>query len=236
MSAAGYEVAIVPARGDDDMATVVRLFREYQISIGVDLSFQGFEEELGMLPGVYAAPRGEILMARVGRAAAGVVALRPLAGDDSACEMKRLYVRPAFRAAKLGRRLAEAILTEARRAGYRRIVLDTIESLFAGLNNTAVLRAELRRLFSWFRERGITAVIVWVSPSSRIVRPTTSGAPPKARCHRPCEMTTVCSSTSSRCVASAARRPYSGGTWSSERRSDVTRSPSTRSAPWASRP
>ncbi len=120
------------------MAAVARLFREYQVSIGVDLCFQGFEEELATLPGHYGPPRGEILMARAGRAAAGVVALRPLlkfdgggASDDGACEMKRLYVRPAFRAAKLGRRLAERVLAEARRLGYRRIVLDTLKDMTA---------------------------------------------------------------------------------------------------------
>lgn len=143
-----FDPAITPARGDDDLAAVARLFREYQISIGVDLCFQGFEEELATLPGLYAPPAGEILVARAGRATAGVVALRPLPdfgakapscgggravapGQDGVCEMKRLYVRPAFRAAKLGRRLAQSILAEARRLGYRRIVLDTLADMAA---------------------------------------------------------------------------------------------------------
>jgi putative acetyltransferase len=138
---AAFDLGISPARGDDDLAAVARLFREYQISIGVDLCFQGFEEELATLPGHYAPPRGEILMARAGRAAAGVVALRPLpkydgvptdgAPRDGACEMKRLYVRPAFRAARLGRQLAERVMAEARRLGYRRIVLDTLKEMTA---------------------------------------------------------------------------------------------------------
>ena len=142
-----FDLAITPARGDEDLAAVARLFREYQISIGTDLCFQGFEEELKTLPGHYAPPRGEILMARAGRAAAGVVALRPLpnyggarltcggSGLDGAangtCEMKRLYVRPAFRAAKLGRRLAERVIAEAQRLGYRRLVLDTLKDMTA---------------------------------------------------------------------------------------------------------
>ncbi len=129
------------------MAAVARLFREYQISIGTDLCFQGFEEELKTLPGAYAPPRGEILMARAGRAAAGVVALRPLpnyggarltcggaglsGATDGVCEMKRLYVRPAFRAAKLGRRLTERVIAESRRLGYRRLVLDTLKEMAA---------------------------------------------------------------------------------------------------------
>lgn len=136
MTTAAFDLAITPARGEDDLASVARLFREYQISIGTDLCFQGFEEELKTLPGHYAPPRGEILMARAGRAAAGVVALRPLpayggrATDDTS-EMKRLYVRPAFRAAKLGRRLAERAIEDSRRLGYRRLVLDTLADMTA---------------------------------------------------------------------------------------------------------
>lgn len=147
MSTATFDIAITPARGDDDMAAVARLFREYQISIGTDLCFQGFEEELKTLPGAYAPPRGEILMARAGRAAAGVVALRPLpnyggarltcggaglsGATDGVCEMKRLYVRPAFRAAKLGRRLTERVIAESRRLGYCALVLDTLKEMTA---------------------------------------------------------------------------------------------------------
>ena len=138
MSTAAFELAITPARGEEDMAAVARLFREYQISLGTDLCFQGFEEELKTLPGAYAPPRGEILMARAGRAAAGVVALRPLPDYGTAlsaagvvCEMKRLYVRPAFRTAKLGRRLAERVIDEARQRGYRSLVLDTLKEMTA---------------------------------------------------------------------------------------------------------
>jgi ribosomal protein S18 acetylase RimI-like enzyme len=154
VSTASFDLAITPARGGEDLADVARLFREYQIAIGVDLTFQGFEEELSGLPGHYAPPRGEILMARAGRAAAGVVALRPLPNYGGArltcggaglhsgatdgaptmggvCEMKRLYVRPAFRAAKLGRHLAERVIGEARRLGYRSLVLDTLKDMTA---------------------------------------------------------------------------------------------------------
>lgn len=138
MSTAAFDLAITPARGEEDLAAVARLFREYQISLGTDLCFQGFEEELKTLPGAYAPPRGEILMARAGRAAAGVVALRPLpdygtplSAAGAVCEMKRLYVRPAFRAAKLGRRLAERVMDEARQRGYRSLVLDTLKEMTA---------------------------------------------------------------------------------------------------------
>jgi putative acetyltransferase len=133
-ASAAFDLAISPARGEDDLAAVARLFREYQISIGTDLCFQGFEEELATLPGHYAPPKGEILIARAGRASAGVVALRPLTKYEApgeTCEMKRLYVRPAFRAAKLGRHLAERVIAEAQRLGYRRLVLDTLKDMTA---------------------------------------------------------------------------------------------------------
>ncbi len=107
------------------------IFREYAASLKVDLCFQSFEEELATLPGEYAEPRGALLMARVKAEVAGCCALRPMDSVDypNACEMKRLYVRPAFRGIGLGRRLAEAILDCARRAGYDCVLLDTLDDM-----------------------------------------------------------------------------------------------------------
>lgn len=97
------------------------LFLEYAQQLGFSLCFQGFDKELERLPGEYGPPRGALLLAP-GR---GCVALKPF--DGATAELKRLYVRPSARGEKLGRRLAEAAIAEARERGYARIVLDTIE-------------------------------------------------------------------------------------------------------------
>src|ERR1700687_2794524 len=116
-------LTIVAAVTPRDVETVRELFREYQQSLGVDLGFQGFEQELASLPGNYAPPRGRLLIVRDGDEAAGCVALRPL-GDDL-CEMKRLYLRPSLRGKGAGRALATRVIDEARAIGYRTMRLDT---------------------------------------------------------------------------------------------------------------
>jgi ribosomal protein S18 acetylase RimI-like enzyme len=121
------DLKIVPARDPEDVPTVRVLLREYADALGVDLSFQDFDRELAELPGDYAPPGGALLLAWDGALPAGCVALRRL--EPEVCEMKRLYVRPDFRGRGLGRRLAVAILDEARRIGYRRIRLDTLPSM-----------------------------------------------------------------------------------------------------------
>ena len=115
---------IVVATTPEQIATVAALFREYASSLGVDLSFQHFEEELASLPGDYAPPRGRLLLA-----SEGCVALRPLDGDI--CEMKRLYVRPSARGTGLGRALIERAIDEARAIGYRAMRLDTLPAMHA---------------------------------------------------------------------------------------------------------
>jgi len=106
-----------------DLDLVRTLFREYAEELGVDLCFQGFDEELASLPGKYAPPQGAILLA----GEVGCVALRER--GDGVCEMKRLFVRPAGRGTGLGRQLAKAILERGENLGYREMVLDTLDHL-----------------------------------------------------------------------------------------------------------
>jgi len=122
-------VEIVDGSSPDRLPEVRLLFEEYAASLGFDLSFQDFERELAELPGEYAPPGGRLLLALEDREPAGCVALRAL--DLGACEMKRLYVRPAFRGHGLGRALALAIVEEARAVGYARMRLDTVPAMAA---------------------------------------------------------------------------------------------------------
>jgi putative acetyltransferase len=126
----------------DEMGLVRELFVEYAQSLGFDLGFQGFEEEVATLPGKYARPMGRLLLALCGEEPAGCVGLRPF--DARRCEMKRLYVRPAYRGRGIGEALLGRFLKEARgieaaegdlgsdignNPRYRSVVLDTIEPL-----------------------------------------------------------------------------------------------------------
>ena len=112
------------ATTDEHINSARTLFEEYAASLGFSLCFQNFDQELKNLPGDYAPPNGRLLLALENDELAGCIALRKL--NDSACEMKRLFVRPAHRATGLGRFLAEAIIDEARKLGYTHMRLDTI--------------------------------------------------------------------------------------------------------------
>ncbi|MGH9883012.1 MAG: GNAT family N-acetyltransferase [Pyrinomonadaceae bacterium] len=115
---------IVQAITPSDIQTARELFREYAAWLGLDLCFQNFEKELADLPGEYSPPRGRLLLALTETDIAGCVALRSI--GNNVCEMKRLFVRPAFRAHGLGRKLAERIVEEARTIGYDKMRLDTL--------------------------------------------------------------------------------------------------------------
>jgi len=117
----------------EDWEATRAIFCEYRDSLAVDLCFQGFDAELAALPGDYAPPGGLLLLALVDGAVAGCGAFRPLPDADyaNACEMKRLYVRPAFRRFGLGRLLAHALMDRATEAGYSAMLLDTLDEMEA---------------------------------------------------------------------------------------------------------
>ena len=121
------ETSIVEVGSGDDLQQTRIIFQEYADSLGSDACIQNFAEELAALPGDYARPKGRLLLAMVQEQVAGCAALRSL--DVETGEMKRVYVRPAFRGLGLGRMLAESILRESRLAGYRRVRLDTLRSM-----------------------------------------------------------------------------------------------------------
>ena len=115
------------ARTPDDVAAVRALILEYQASLGVDLAFQHFADEIASLATTYGPPAGALLLATLNGAPAGCVGVRPLA--PGCCEMKRLYVRPSARGIHLGRHLAERAMTAARVLGYTCMRLDTLPSM-----------------------------------------------------------------------------------------------------------
>lgn len=127
------ETALLTPTTTVELAAVREIFLEYAQTLRVDLDFQGFDAELSSLPGDYAPPRGALLLACVADQVAGCCALRPMDSSDypNAAEMKRLFVRKAFRGFGLGRQLTEAILDEARRAGYSCVLLDTLDDMEA---------------------------------------------------------------------------------------------------------
>lgn len=114
---------IVTSSNIESIKLARTMFREYESWLGLDLCFQGFETELASLPGKYDLPDGRLILAFLADEAAGCVALRRL--DDATCEMKRLFVRPAFQGTGLGRKLIEAVIAAGLDCGYERLRLDT---------------------------------------------------------------------------------------------------------------
>jgi len=126
---AAVGLAIFQAESAAQLAEVRALFREYAGSLNFSLQFQNFDRELAELPGDYAPPEGRLLLADLRGDTAGCVALHQW--KPGICEMKRLYLRPQFRGKGLGRILSEAVISEARKIGYRRMRLDTVEPVMA---------------------------------------------------------------------------------------------------------
>ena len=124
-------IQVTDATSQEALHHARRLFRSYVAefadSIAETLGFQGFESELSGLPGRYAPPSGCLLLAMEGDRPAGCVAMRDLSGGT--CEMKRLYVAPEYRGRGLGRLLVEGVVGRAERAGYRRMMLDTVPEM-----------------------------------------------------------------------------------------------------------
>ena len=118
------------AESAPQIAAVRELFLEYANSLNFSLCFQSFEKELAGLPGDYAPPEGRLVLATLDSDPAGCVALHKL--EEEICEMKRLYVRPAFRGKGLGRILAERVVADAKEIGYKRLRLDTVEPVMRG--------------------------------------------------------------------------------------------------------
>lgn len=132
-SSAAAHIQIFPAHSVSQLQQIRALFEDYQADLGVDLCFQGFAAELNDLPGEYSEPGGALLLASVDQSPAGCCAFRPLHNTDhlNACEMKRLFVRPAFRGLGLGRMLVEQTMTLAHLAGYTTMLLDTLRDMEA---------------------------------------------------------------------------------------------------------
>ena len=133
MTDSAPEIALLPADTPELVEAARALFREYAGGLDVDLCFQHFDAELACLPGDYAPPSGALLLATVDGEIAGCGAMRALPEADyaNACEMKRLYVRRAFRRFGLGRVIAQALMDRADAAGYSTILLDTLDDMEA---------------------------------------------------------------------------------------------------------
>jgi putative acetyltransferase len=111
------------AKTETDIQTARELFREYEAWLGMDLCFQGFEEELAGLPGKYAPPDGRLFLVDTGGVPTGCIAMRKL--EDGICEMKRLFFRENARGQGLGNELIEKLIDDAREIGYAKMRLDT---------------------------------------------------------------------------------------------------------------
>jgi carbonic anhydrase len=127
VGAGGTAIRVLGAEHVVELEQVRQFFRNYAAWLGVDLSYQNFDEEMATLPGRYAAPEGRLFYAEIDGKGAGCVGIRPY--SEGVCELKRLYVDPAFRGLGVGRDLALAAIRAARKIGYRKIMLDTVPAM-----------------------------------------------------------------------------------------------------------
>ncbi len=122
---------ILKAETEEQLQQIRTLFLEYAQSLHFELCFQNFDEELKHLPGEYVPPHGQLILAVEQDQAAGCVVLCRI--DERTCEMKRLYVKPAFRHRGIGRALAVEIISMALSSGYECMRLDTIDTMGSAL-------------------------------------------------------------------------------------------------------
>jgi GNAT superfamily N-acetyltransferase len=116
-------IKTIQAETPEQIEQARKIFREYEVWIGLSLCFQDFDAEVANLPGKYAAPDGRLFLAFSDEKLAGCVALRKL--EEGVCEMKRLFVKEDFRGLRIGIKLIEKLIDEARLIGYKTLRLDT---------------------------------------------------------------------------------------------------------------
>ncbi|MBN2619559.1 GNAT family N-acetyltransferase [candidate division WOR-3 bacterium] len=120
-------IELIAVSNEEHICAVKRLFQEYTATLGFDLDFQAYDKEFSRLPGDYTPPSGRLYLAKYNGSSAGCVALRQL--EENVCEMKRMYVKPVFRGKGIGRIMAERLISDARDIGYKRMRLDTIDTM-----------------------------------------------------------------------------------------------------------
>jgi len=122
-------IRTLTANDTEALEQVRQYFRNYAAWLGVDLSYQNFDQEMASLPGSYVAPQGRLFFAEVDGRPAGCVGVRPLSDSDGVCEMKRLYVTPEQRGHGVGAALALAAIKAAKEIGFRKLIIDTLPNM-----------------------------------------------------------------------------------------------------------
>ena len=163
-------VNVIEAETPEHFNAVRKLFQEYADELGIDLDFQHFDHELASLPGWYARPLGRLLLAIEDGEPVGCAGLHPL--EDEICEMKRLYVRDHHRGRGIGRELATTIISDAKRIGYRRMRLDTLESMTEAASLYLSLGFRPTSAYRYNPIEGATFLELSLHPHSEVHAPT----------------------------------------------------------------